>query len=99
MSKAQINLTKKKVLDIARLANLKLRDKEVSKYQKQLTEILDYMKVLNKAKTKKIKPTAQITGLVNVFRTDKNKKTLSQKQALTEAKNSHKGYFKTKSVF
>ncbi|MFC1711234.1 Asp-tRNA(Asn)/Glu-tRNA(Gln) amidotransferase subunit GatC [Patescibacteria group bacterium] len=92
-------LSKKQVLHIAKLANLKLTKKEVSQFQKQLGEILDYIKILNELDTKKIKPTSQVTGLKNVFRQDKLGKCLSQQQVLSGSKSKHKGYFKVKSVF
>lgn len=92
-------LTKEQVLHIAKLANLKLSDQEVVRFQKQLSDVLGYIEVLNELDTSKVKPTAQVTGLENVFREDQLGKSLTQKEALSGAKNKHQGYFKVKAIF
>jgi len=92
-------LTKKQVLHIAKLAKLHLTEKEVQKFQKELSDTLDYIEILNELDTSVVAPTSQVTGLENVLREDKVEKCLSQKEALSGAKNKQEGYFKTKSVF
>lgn len=92
-------LTKGQVLHVAELANLKLTEAEVKKFQKQLSDILDYIKILNQLDTNKVEPTSQVTGLENVFREDKVEKCLSQKQALSGTKSKYKGYFKVEAIF
>ena len=99
MSKKKTKLTKDQVLHIAKLADLKLSDKEVKKVQKQLSDILGYMEVLNELNTDKVKPTSQVTGLENVVRKDEVGKSLRQKEALVGTKNKHQGYFKVKAIF
>jgi aspartyl-tRNA(Asn)/glutamyl-tRNA(Gln) amidotransferase subunit C len=63
-------LTKEDILKLARLARLDLTDDEVSTYSSELTEILNYVEMLGKIDTDGLKPTNQITGLVNVTRED-----------------------------
>ena len=92
-------LSKDQVKHIAKLANLKLTGAEISKFQKQLSKILNYVEQLNKLNTKKVKPTSQVTGLENVLREDKPKPSLSQKEVLSGAKNTEKGMFKIKAIF
>lgn len=65
-------LTKEEVEHIAKLARLGLSEKEKQKYSKELSGILDYIKKLNEVNLKNIEPTAQITGLENIFRKDEN---------------------------
>lgn len=65
-------ITKKEVEHIAKLARLGLSEAEKEKYSKELSKILDYMDKLNKADTKNVESTTQITGLTNVFRKDEN---------------------------
>jgi len=89
----------KTVKHVALLANLKLSQKEIKKFQKQLSEILDYVNILNKLDTKGIEPTSQVTGLENVFRKDKPTPSLSQKEALSGAKEKHNNFFKVKAIF
>ena len=57
-------------MKLARLARLQLHGDEVAKYQKELTAILDYVKVLDSVDTTGIEPTYQVTGLTNVTRED-----------------------------
>jgi len=92
-------MKKKTVKHVALLANLKLSEKEIKKFQKQLSEILAYVDKLNELNTKGIEPTSQVTGLENVFREDEPKPSLSQKEVLSGAKNTEKGMFKTKAIF
>ena len=99
MGKKKTKLSKDQVLHIAQLANLQFSDKEVKKFQKQLSDILGYVEVLNELKTDKVKPTSQVTGLENVIRKDEVGKSLTQKEALSGSKNKHEGYFKVKAIF
>ncbi len=84
---------------IAELANLHLTKKELSKFQKQLSEIISYVEVLRKVDTSKVKATSQVTGLENIFRKDRVEKCLTQKEALANAKSKKDNYFKVKSIF
>ena len=63
-------LTPAQVRHIAKLARLKLSDAEVEKFSKELTSILQYIEKLNEVDTSNVEPTAQVTGLTNVFRED-----------------------------
>ncbi len=84
---------------VAKLANLSLSDKELGKFSGQLSETINYVKKLNKLNTENVLPTSQTTGLKNVFREDEIKPSFSQKEALSNAKKTHKGFFVAKSVF
>jgi aspartyl-tRNA(Asn)/glutamyl-tRNA(Gln) amidotransferase subunit C len=50
-------IQKKDVQHIARLARIDLEEKEVDKFQKDLSSILDYFELLKEAKTDKVEPT------------------------------------------
>ncbi len=63
-------LTREQVLKIAKLARLGISDAEVEKYQVQLSGIISYIDKLNEVNTDGVEPTAQVTGLLNCFRTD-----------------------------
>lgn len=63
-------LSKDDILKLARLARLRLSDDEVEKYQKELSEILDYVAHLDTVDTAGLEPTYQITGLTNMTRKD-----------------------------
>jgi len=88
-------LSKKDVKHIAKLAKLKLTESEISKFSKQLSEIITYVEELNQADTSNIEPTSQTTGLENVTRKDEitSEEILTQEEALSGAKKDHNGYF------
>ena len=50
-------IQKQEVLKIARLARIELAEKEVEKFQKDLSSILDYFELLKEVNTDKIDPT------------------------------------------
>jgi len=69
-------LTKKEVEHVAKLARLGLTEKEEEKFSKELSAILDFVEKLNEAKTDKVEPTAQVTGLKNVYRQDEGREKI-----------------------
>lgn len=94
-------ISKEEVKYIASLAHLELSEKEIEKFQKELSSILEYISKLSEVNTEKVEPTFQTTGLKNVLREDKvdRKRELSQEQALLNAPNKEKGFFKVRPVF
>ncbi|MCJ7792504.1 MAG: Asp-tRNA(Asn)/Glu-tRNA(Gln) amidotransferase subunit GatC [Candidatus Marinimicrobia bacterium] len=91
---------KKTVIEhLAKLANLTLTGSEKKKLGHQLTEILEYVRQLEKVETKGVVPTSQVTGLENVFRQDETQASLSQDEVLANAKSQAKGLFKVKAIF
>jgi aspartyl-tRNA(Asn)/glutamyl-tRNA(Gln) amidotransferase subunit C len=65
------SLSRDYVIKVARLAKLKLTDKELDRFATEINEIIKYVNHLQEADVKHIKPTDQVTGLVNVWRDDK----------------------------
>ena len=55
---------------IAELARLELSPEESAAFGPQLDSILGYVRQLGEVDTKKVAATAQVSGLVNVFRND-----------------------------
>lgn len=86
------------VSHIAKLANLPLRKEEVEKLEKQLEETLSYIENLNEINTDNILPTNNLTGLENISREDVTTPSLSQDQALKNAKSQHNGSFKVEAI-
>lgn len=89
------------VKHIAKLGNLVLSEAEIELYGKQLQGILEYVETLNKVDTENVKPTFQtLDNTVNVWREDEpQKRGLTQKEALSQAKKTYQGYFVTSHVF
>jgi aspartyl-tRNA(Asn)/glutamyl-tRNA(Gln) amidotransferase subunit C len=83
---------------VARLANLTLSEEEKEKFEKQLEETAQYVEGLNEVETKDTEPTSQVTGLENITREDEVKPSLTQDQALKNAKSTHNGFFKVKGI-
>ncbi len=81
------------VKHIAKLANLPINQQEEKKLETQLNETLKYIEILTEVDTKNTEPTAHVTGLENITREDTTFPSLSQKQALSNAKKTHDGLF------
>lgn len=64
-------LSRKDVLNLARLSRLKLTDSEIKQFQSEISTILGYVEQLQSVKLDNIDPTYQVTGLSNVMRADK----------------------------
>jgi len=88
-------ISKKTINHISKLALLDLSDEEKEKLSKELNDILNYFKKLDDLDTSDVEPTTHpIDGLKNVFREDIPWKSLSNEEALKNAKNKKDGYFK-----
>ena len=83
---AKSKISREEVKKIAKLAGLKLAENEAEKFQKQLSDVLDYVAVLDELDTTKVKPTSQVTGLENIIRADETEPSLSQEEALSNTK-------------
>lgn len=83
---------------IAKLANLPLTQEEKNKFEKQLEETAEYIESLSEVDTNGFEPTSQVTGLENVTREDEITPSLSQEDALKNAKSTYNGFFKVKGI-
>jgi aspartyl-tRNA(Asn)/glutamyl-tRNA(Gln) amidotransferase subunit C len=64
-----------------------------------LSDILSYVDLIGKIDTKQIEPTAQVTGLTDVVRSDqKNQSTLKRDEMLANTPDKKDGYIKVKAV-
>ncbi|MBI2012302.1 Asp-tRNA(Asn)/Glu-tRNA(Gln) amidotransferase subunit GatC [Candidatus Curtissbacteria bacterium] len=84
---------------VAKLANLPISEKEEKLFTQQLTKILDYIDQIEKADTKSVSPTYNVSPNKNVAREDLPADCLTQDEALKNAPNSKNGQFVTKGVF
>jgi aspartyl-tRNA(Asn)/glutamyl-tRNA(Gln) amidotransferase subunit C len=62
-----MKLTHDEVKRIAKLARLELREDEIEKFSRQLSDILSHAKMLEEVNTTNVEPISQITGLTNVI--------------------------------
>lgn len=65
-----MKLTKEEIQSIATLARLELNEEELAMYAHQLTDVLEYVEMLQEVDTSSVEETCQVTGLVDVFRED-----------------------------
>lgn len=90
-------ISEEDVRHIGKLANLPLKNEEILKLQKSLSEALDYVSVLSELNIDSVSPTSQVTGLTDVFRDDsKTSATLTSEKALANAEKVKNGMFETK---
>lgn len=65
-----MKLSLEQVQKIAKLAKLRLTSAEEEKFQKQVSDILDYVEILKEVDTTNTLPTSQVTGLSNSTRSE-----------------------------
>lgn len=70
---------------VARLARIKLNEKEVQLFSRQLDDILGYVDKLKKLDIKDIPPTSHVLPLKNVYREDEIRPSISNEMALKNA--------------
>jgi aspartyl-tRNA(Asn)/glutamyl-tRNA(Gln) amidotransferase subunit C len=63
-------ITEDEIRKLARLCRLRLRDDEIKSLGTDLTNILNYVEILQNVDVTGLEPTSQVTGLQNVTRTD-----------------------------
>jgi len=66
-------LSREDVLKLAALSKLKLSYDEIERLRGELSEILDYVNLLEKVDVSGLEPTYQVSGLKNVYRSDEIK--------------------------
>lgn len=71
-------ISKEEVRHIAKLARLGLTDKEVEKFQKELSPVLDYIEKLEKVDISGVEPTSHSVKVENVTRGDKESDSKSK---------------------
>ncbi len=66
-------LTRDDVLKLAKLARIDLSEEEITEFQGEFNEILQYVEQLQSVDISGLEPTSQVTGLTNVMREDVEK--------------------------
>lgn len=91
-------ITKQEIEHLAKLSRLELSDKEIEKFSKELSSILDYVSKLQGIDTQNVEPVSQITGLSNVQRKDEVEDFENKKGILKNAPQKQGDFFKVKTV-
>lgn len=92
-------LTRDQVLHVAKLAKLELTEQEIQKFQKQLSEVIDYFDILKTVDTSKVSPRTHTVEITNRFQQKGvGESTLERSEALKNAKEKTDKYFVTDAV-
>jgi aspartyl-tRNA(Asn)/glutamyl-tRNA(Gln) amidotransferase subunit C len=91
----------KEVLRISKLARIQLTEKELEKYQKELSSILDFVAELKKVNLENIQPTSHPLAIENIWRKDdvKERDLELRKRLIEEAPLKEQDFIKVKAVF
>jgi aspartyl-tRNA(Asn)/glutamyl-tRNA(Gln) amidotransferase subunit C len=92
-----VRITEQQVRYVADLANLKLTEAEVRKFQADLDEILGHVDKLNEIDTANVEPMAQVlydAGETATLRADREVPPLDNPTAVANAPVAGAGYFK-----
>ncbi|MBZ1345308.1 MAG: Asp-tRNA(Asn)/Glu-tRNA(Gln) amidotransferase subunit GatC [Candidatus Nealsonbacteria bacterium] len=98
-------ISKKEVQHIAKLARLGLTEKEIEKFQRELSSILDYIEKLKEADVSGVELTDYSFDIGNIMREDLPAKIFKEnlgrqaKKLLELAPETKNGYLKVKSIF
>ncbi|TSC74887.1 MAG: aspartyl-tRNA(Asn)/glutamyl-tRNA (Gln) amidotransferase subunit C [Parcubacteria group bacterium Gr01-1014_30] len=95
-----VMITKEEVKKVAKLARLGLTEKEIVKYQKELSAILGYFEKLKEIDVSGVEPMSHSVRVENVMRVDvasekRKAKSAQLTELMPETKN---GYLKVKSI-
>ncbi len=93
-------ISKKEVEHIAKLARLGLTEEKITKFQRELSKILDYIEKLKEVDISKVEPTSHSILVENIMRIDEPKKEKIEigKKLVEMAPEKKAGFLKTKSI-
>lgn len=91
-------IEKKQVKHIASLSRLLLSPEEEEILRLQLSSILQYMEKLRELNTEGIKPTSHVIDIVNVMRDDIPHPSLPPEEALRNAPERFKGFYRVPKI-
>lgn len=93
-----MEVTREELLHIAKLADLNIKEEEIDKYLFNLTDILNFANIVNKAPVENLKATATTNTNYNVFRKDEIVEFEDQEALLQNAKEVEQNMFKIPKV-
>lgn len=78
-------LTREEVLNVAKLARLEFNEEEITRFQTDLNNILDYVDILSEVETDNIEPLVQVHDMGEKFREDIVRESLTAEEAMKNA--------------
>jgi aspartyl-tRNA(Asn)/glutamyl-tRNA(Gln) amidotransferase subunit C len=91
-------LTPEEVRHNARLARVGLSDDEVSRFQNQLSQILDYFERLQEVDTENVPPTAHTLAMHNIMRDDEPHPSIDKEEVLANAPQREDDHFRVRAI-
>lgn len=91
-------ITKAEVEHIAKLARIRVSEKEKEMYAGQLAKILDYVDELKEVNTAETKPTHHVIDAANISRSDRVKKSNKQEKILSQAPQREGDFWRVKAI-
>ena len=88
-----MGISKEDVDKIARLAKLELSKEEREKYASQLDNIIGYIEKLNEVDTTDVEPLAHVNDIINVWREDNSRSSLSEEEVFKNSPKHDKEFF------
>lgn len=93
-----MKLSREEVEHIADLSKLALSDEEITRFQGQLSAILEHFDRLQELETEDIPPTATVLPLRSVMRDDGARPSLEREKVLDNAPEAEDGCFRVPAV-
>lgn len=87
-------ISREEVLHVARLARLELSDDEVSKFQEQLSAIIDAISKVSELDLSDVPPTAHPLEIANTWAEDEPRPSLTLDEVFANAPDRDDDYFK-----
>ncbi|MCB9820158.1 Asp-tRNA(Asn)/Glu-tRNA(Gln) amidotransferase subunit GatC [Candidatus Nomurabacteria bacterium] len=92
------SISRDDVLQLAALSSLSLQDDEIDSLRADLSRILHFVEKLSELDTTGVKPTYQVTGLLNVSRPDEVSQPIETEVLLSLAKETNDNQIKVPKV-
>jgi aspartyl-tRNA(Asn)/glutamyl-tRNA(Gln) amidotransferase subunit C len=93
-----VSISEKDVRHVAKLAALELADGDVEKTHRELSDILQYVEQLQKISTNGVPPTSHVHGVINAFRDDIIKDSISLQEIEKIAPDFTQGFFRVPKI-
>jgi aspartyl-tRNA(Asn)/glutamyl-tRNA(Gln) amidotransferase subunit C len=93
-----LSLTPEEVRHIARLARVGLSEDDVTRFEDQLSQILDYFQRLQEVDTENVPPTAHTLAMHSVMRDDEPRPSFDKEDVLANAPRREGDLFRVRAV-
>jgi aspartyl/glutamyl-tRNA(Asn/Gln) amidotransferase C subunit len=97
-AKKEAMITMEEVRHVAKLARLKLTDKEAESYQRELNAVLQHFATLQELDTEAVEPMSHVLNMKNVWREDRPGKSKRTESILANAPEEDSDYFKVPKI-